>query len=87
MVAWSHAGVALLHYTGDQWVEGVHVPLGALQRGDLLFYATNNADPATIHHVGIYIGGSNMVDAPYTGVNVRIDGMYAPGTPIGAVRP
>ena len=87
MVAWSHAGVALLHYTGDQWVEGVHVPLGALQRGDLLFYATDNADPGTIHHVGIYIGGSNMVDAPYTGVNVRIDSMYAPGTPIGAVRP
>jgi cell wall-associated NlpC family hydrolase len=87
MVAWSHAGVALLHYTGDQWVEGVHVPLGALQRGDLLFYATNNASPATIHHVGIYIGGSNMVDAPYTGVNVRIDSMYGPGTPIGAVRP
>jgi cell wall-associated NlpC family hydrolase len=46
MVAWSHAGVALLHYTGDQRVEGVHVSLGALQRGDLLFYATNNADPA-----------------------------------------
>ncbi len=87
MVAWSHAGVALLHYTGDQWVEGVHVPLSALQPGDLLFYATNNANPATIHHVGIYIGGSNMVDAPYTGVNVRIDSMYAPGTPIGAVRP
>jgi len=87
MVAWSHAGVALLHYTGDQWVEGVHVPFGALQRGDLLFYATDNADPGSIHHVGIYIGGSNMVDAPYTGVDVRIDSMYAPGTPIGAVRP
>jgi peptidoglycan DL-endopeptidase CwlO len=50
MVAWAHAGVALLHYTGDQWVEGVHVSLGSLQRGDLLFYATDNSDPATIHH-------------------------------------
>ena len=87
MVAWAHADVALLHYTGDQWVEGVHVSLGALQRGDLLFYATDNADPATIHHVGIYIGGGNMVDAPYTGVDVRIDSIYAPGQPIGAVRP
>jgi cell wall-associated NlpC family hydrolase len=87
MVAWSHAGVTLLHYTGDQWVEGVQVSLGALQRGDLLFYATNNADPATIHHVGIYIGGGNMVDAPYTGADVHIDSIYAPGGPIGAVRP
>ncbi len=87
MVAWAQAGVALLHYTGDQWVEGVLMPLGSLERGDLLFYATNNADPATIHHVGIYIGGGDMVDAPYTGVDVRIDSIHAPGDPIGAVRP
>ena len=87
MVAWAHAGVGLLHYTGDQWVEGVPVSLGSLERGDLLFYATDNADPATIHHVGIYIGGGTMVDAPHTGVDVRIDSIYAPGDPIGAVRP
>jgi peptidoglycan DL-endopeptidase RipA len=87
MIAWQHAGVSILHYTGDQWVEGVHVSLNDLQRGDLVFYATNNADPNTIHHVGIYIGGGNMVDAPYTGVDVRIDSIYQPGVPIGAVRP
>jgi cell wall-associated NlpC family hydrolase len=87
MVAWAHAGVGLLHYTGYQWVEGGHVPLDQLARGDLLFYATNNADPSTIHHVGIYIGGGEMVDAPYTGVDVRVDSIYAPGVPIGAVRP
>jgi cell wall-associated NlpC family hydrolase len=87
MIAWQHAGVAILHYTGDQWVEGVHVSMNALQRGDLVFYATNNSDPSTIHHVGIYIGNGNMVDAPYTGVNVRIDSIYQPGVPIGAVRP
>jgi cell wall-associated NlpC family hydrolase len=87
MIAWQHAGVAILHYTGDQWVEGVHVSMNDLQRGDLVFYATNNSDPNTIHHVGIYIGNGNMVDAPYTGVDVRIDSIYQPGVPIGAVRP
>jgi cell wall-associated NlpC family hydrolase len=87
MEAWAHAGVQLLHYTGYQWVEGPHVPLDQLRRGDLLFYATNNSDPATIHHVGIYIGNGMMVDAPYTGAFVRIDSIYAPGYPIGAVRP
>jgi cell wall-associated NlpC family hydrolase len=87
MVAWAHAGVSILHYTGDQWNEGTHVPLNDMQRGDLVFYATNNANPATIHHVGIYIGGGEMVDAPYTGVDVRIDSIYQPGEPIGAVRP
>jgi cell wall-associated NlpC family hydrolase len=87
MEAWAHAGVSLLHYTGYQWDEGPHVPLDELQRGDLLFYATNNAHPATIHHVGIYIGNGMMVDAPYTGAFVRIDSIYQPGIPIGAVRP
>jgi len=87
MEAWARAGVALLHYTGYQWEEGPHVPLDQLQRGDLLFYATNNSDPATIHHVGIYIGNGLMVDAPFTGALVRIDSIYQPGTPIGAVRP
>ena len=87
MMAWAHAGVSLLHYTGYQWEEGPHVPLDQLQRGDLLFYATDNSDPATIHHVGIYIGNGMMVDAPFTGALVRIDGIYQPGAPIGAVRP
>jgi cell wall-associated NlpC family hydrolase len=87
MVAWAHAGVSLLHFTGYQWDEGPHVPLDQLQRGDLLFYATNNSDPNTIHHVGIYIGNGMMVDAPFTGALVRIDSIYQPGTPIGAVRP
>jgi peptidoglycan DL-endopeptidase CwlO len=85
--AWARAGVRLLHWTGYQWVSGPHVPLADLRRGDLVFYAFNNADPATIHHVGIYLGHGLMVDAPYTGSFVRIDSIYAfPGL-IGATRP
>jgi peptidoglycan DL-endopeptidase RipA len=85
--AWARAGVRLLHWTGYEWVSGPHVPLAGLRRGDLVFYAFNIADPATIHHVGIYIGRGLMVDAPYTGSFVRIDSIYAfPGL-IGATRP
>jgi cell wall-associated NlpC family hydrolase len=87
MMAWARVGVQLLHYTGYQWEEGPHVPLNQLQRGDLLFYATNTSDPSTIHHVAIYIGNGMMVNAPFTGAFVRIDSMYAPGGLIGAVRP
>jgi len=87
MEAWARAGVRLLHWTGYQWVSGPHVPLAGLRRGDLVFYAFNTADPATIHHVGIYLGRGLMVDAPYTGSFVRIDSIYAfPGL-IGATRP
>ena len=85
--AWARAGVRLLHWTGFQWVSGPHVPLASLRRGDLVFFATNIADPATIHHVGIYIGNGLMVDAPYTGAFVRIDSIYAVGGLIGATRP
>ncbi len=86
MMAWAHAGIQLLHWTGYQWIEGPHVPLGNLERGDLVFYATDTSDPATIHHVGIYIGNGMMVDAPYTGAFVRVDPIEDPGL-IGAVRP
>ncbi len=79
MVAWEHAGVQLGHYTGWQWDSGPHVPLDQLQRGDLVFYATDTSDPSTIHHVGIYIGNASMVDAPYTGAFVRVDSIYQPG--------
>jgi cell wall-associated NlpC family hydrolase len=85
--AWARAGVKLLHWTGFQWVSGPHVPLAGLRRGDLVFYAFNIADPATVHHVGIYLGRGLMVDAPFTGSFVRIDSIYAfPGL-IGATRP
>ena len=43
---WARAGVELLHYTGYQWEEGPHVPLNELQRGDLLFYATDTGAPS-----------------------------------------
>jgi cell wall-associated NlpC family hydrolase len=86
MQAWAQAGVTMLHWTGFQWPSGPHIPISQLRRGDLVFYATNTADPATIHHVGIYIGNGEMVDAPYTGAFVRIDSIYWPGL-IGATRP
>ena len=39
----------------------------ALQPGDLVFFGS------PIHHVGIYVGGGNMIHAPNTGSSVRIN--------------
>ncbi len=86
MRAWQRAGVQLDHWTGTQWTSGPHIPIDQLHRGDLVFFANDTSDPATIHHVGIYIGRDMMVDAPYTGVDVRIDSIFEPGL-IGATRP
>ncbi len=85
--AWARAGVRLDHWTGFQWVSGPHVPVSQLRPGDLVFYAADVADPATIHHVGLYLGDGKMVDAPYTGADVRIDSIYAYPGLIGTTRP
>jgi cell wall-associated NlpC family hydrolase len=38
-----------------------------LRPGDLVFWAHDAADPATIHHVGMYVGQGLMVHDPHTG--------------------
>jgi peptidoglycan DL-endopeptidase CwlO len=86
MYVWAKAGVYLEHFTGDQWNEGTHVSQSQLEPGDLVFFAYNTSDPSTIHHVGIYIGGGEMIDAPFTGAFVRKDPAFRPDY-IGAVRP
>jgi cell wall-associated NlpC family hydrolase len=86
MWAYDQVGVHLDHWTGFQWNEGAHVSTSQLQPGDLLFFAYNTSDPSTIHHVGMYIGSGQMVEAPYTGANVRISSSNRPDY-IGAVRP
>jgi len=83
---WGKAGVYLGHYTGDQWNQGAHVTRDQIQPGDLVFFAYNTSQPSTIHHVGIYVGGGMMIDAPYTGANVRKEPAFRSDY-IGAVRP
>jgi NlpC/P60 family len=85
--AYKAAGLTLPRTSRDQWNAGARVwNASDLQPGDLVFFAYNTADPATIHHVGIYIGAGNMIDAPYTGATVRIT-PFLRGDFIGAVRP
>jgi len=85
--AYRAGGVQLPRTSREQWFAGARVwNVGDLQPGDLVFYANNLADPSTIHHVGIYIGAGNMIDAPYTGAFVRVT-PFLRGDFIGAVRP
>jgi peptidoglycan DL-endopeptidase CwlO len=88
LVQWSyaHAGLALPRVAADQYNVGQHIDLDQLQPGDLLFWATDVNDPATIHHVAMYIGGGMMIAAPHTGTVVQIQPVYLSGY-IGATRP
>jgi cell wall-associated NlpC family hydrolase len=65
MWAWSHAGVGLPHNSGAQYSATVRVDRDDWAPGDLLFFGS------PIHHVGIYIGNGQMVEAPYSGQTVR----------------
>ena len=81
------AGVHLDHYTGSQWDQGPHVASRAdLEPGDLMFFATDTSNPATIHHVAIYIGNGKLIEAPYTGAVVRVASAERSDF-IGATRP
>jgi cell wall-associated NlpC family hydrolase len=77
--------VGLSHYTGSQWNEGARVSsMSDLQPGDLVFFH------ADLHHMGMYIGGGQMIHAPHTGDVVKItsitSGYYASSFR-GGVRP
>ncbi|HMF03925.1 MAG TPA: NlpC/P60 family protein [Acidimicrobiia bacterium] len=80
MRAWGAAGVNMPHYSGAQYSMFPHVPLNAMQPGDLVFWG-----PGGSEHVGLYIGGGQMIAAPHTGDVVKIQAVY--GSPVGAARP
>jgi cell wall-associated NlpC family hydrolase len=66
MWAWSHAGVSLPHSSAMQYEVLPHVAQSDLQPGDLVFFYS------PIHHVGLYVGGGRMIDAPFTGTVVQM---------------
>jgi peptidoglycan DL-endopeptidase CwlO len=74
--AYAAAGVSIPRVSRAQWGAGPHVAVDRLLPGDLLFYADNPGDPASIHHVGMYIGNGLMVHAPHTGDVVRVASIW-----------
>lgn len=80
MWAWAQAGVSLPHNSGMQYAATAHVAQSDWQPGDLLVFGS------PIHHVAMYIGGGQMVEAPYTGEYVRVVSAYRSDY-VGAGRP
>lgn len=71
MMAYRQAGIYLPHFSGAQYDAGTPIPVSSAQRGDLLFW-TSNGSPSGIHHVAIYLGGGQVIEAPHAGAQVRI---------------
>ena len=82
MMAWAQAGVALLHYTGDQINEGTAVTSYAdISPGDLVLVPGSDGTIANPGHVGIYLGDGlveSAVDVQY-GVIVQLYSNFVGG--------
>jgi cell wall-associated NlpC family hydrolase len=67
--AWRHGGgKSLPHSSRAQYGATSRVSLNDIAPGDLVFFGSS---VGSIHHVGIYVGGGKMIDAPETGRNVQ----------------
>ncbi|GGP80684.1 C40 family peptidase [Streptomyces melanogenes] len=90
MYAYARAGVRLPRTAAEQAGVGkrISVSLGtsALRPGDLVFYAFAPGRDATIYHVGIYVGGGQMVNAARPGTVVRLDAVTAMSGYAGGAR-
>ncbi|MBW9152018.1 NlpC/P60 family protein [Clostridium estertheticum] len=65
----AHFGVNIPRVSEDQQNVGTLVSRDNLQAGDLVFFGS----PA--HHVGIYVGNGNMINAPHTGAVIRVQSL------------
>lgn len=59
--------ISLPHYSGYQYTAGRQVPISQMRRGDLLFWGRYD-----IHHVALYLGNGMMIEAPESGMVVRV---------------
>jgi cell wall-associated NlpC family hydrolase len=75
--------VELSHSAETQWYETTRVSTNALEPGDLLFYGPSVSG---IHHVTIYAGNGEMIEASQTGTPIRVRG-WRSGDLVGAGRP
>jgi peptidoglycan DL-endopeptidase CwlO len=66
MYVYAQLGISLAHFTGAQWSETMPISMSQAQPGDLVFFNG-------VSHVGIYLGGGQMINAPHTGSVVRVD--------------
>ena len=85
--AYIHAGYSMIAYSKTQYAAYAKIPVTQLQLGDLVFYAFDTSDWLTIHHVGMYVGGGRMIEAPHTGDVVRYQTIWTPGLMAYGTRP
>jgi len=68
LVTWSYrtaAGIGVPHQSRAQYASTRRISTDEIVPGDLLFFGS------PIHHVGMYVGAGQMIEAPHSGATVR----------------
>ncbi|MFB7615138.1 NlpC/P60 family protein [Kitasatospora sp. NPDC056181] len=86
MMAWRQGGRQLNHFAADQYAQSTPIGYRRLRPGDLVFW-TDTGRAADIHHVGLYIGDDQMIEAPRAGMPVKQASLWIMGTPDFYARP
>ncbi|MEU1850199.1 bifunctional lytic transglycosylase/C40 family peptidase [Streptomyces sp. NPDC019990] len=76
--AYESVGIKLPRVANDQYNAGPHPARDELLPGDLVFFSDDLTNSRAIRHVGIYVGGGYMIDAPRTGAVIRFDPIDTP---------
>ncbi|WP_327691652.1 bifunctional lytic transglycosylase/C40 family peptidase [Streptomyces sp. NBC_00461] len=84
LYAYAKAGISLPRTAAEQYAASEPVKPGDVRPGDLVFYGSSLT---SIHHVGLYIGGGWILDAPRPGTQVRYDPMDVMTDLIAVARP
>ena len=86
MYGW--AQFPFVHYAATEYLQGsVHPDMSSLMPGDLVFWSFDGS-VGGIHHVAMYIGGGNVIQAPQSGELIQITPLYNVASGLfGATRP
>ena len=74
LYAFAGVGIRLPHYSGSQYEMGRKIPSSQMRRGDVIFYG-----PGGSQHVTLYLGNGQMLEAPYTGSEVKVSPVRTSG--------
>lgn len=83
LTSWAYrkVGISLPHSSRAQISEGPRISKSNLEPGDLVFFGS------PIHHVGMYVGGGDFIEAPSSGYRVRVVSLSRRRDYVGACRP
>jgi len=73
MAVYQYNGLMLPHSSREQSEMGTSVNRGNLEKGDLVFFKTNNS--GKVSHVGVYIGSGRFIHAPGRGKKIGIESL------------